>query len=239
MQKIKNANSFDDLDVLEDAMVKLTDEILINENKKWIDIRPLKSGTYSAVIEIGDKVLKVGLNRTTYDIPYDPRIIQPLIRFKLDKISNLHGTIEVTEKVDTNVKLNNEELYNIYKEIRERKIIYADLKPDNLGILLKDNIKHWNKELSNDFESLGYEKPNCEEILKKGEIVITDTDFIYKEGTEHINWGNETSHEFEKRYLKEKEDSMLNPQLLQLKRMKVLLQENSIDNEEININNQK
>lgn len=192
---------------------KLIEEILEHENKDWIDIEYIKSGAYSHVYKIGSKILKIGEERATYRIPYDKRILQPLIRLNLSDLSKTNkGTIEVSEEVDTNIDLTDEELYILYKELRERGIILADLKSQNLGRLLKDNKKYWNKSLSASKIALGYidDASREEEILKQGEIVIIDTDYIFYEDDPNLEWGNGISNRLEKRYIQEKENSKNN-----------------------------
>lgn len=192
---------------------KLIEEILKHENKKWIDINYLGSGAYSHVYEIGSKIIKVGEERETYRIPYDKRILQPLIRQNISDLSqNSKGTIEITEKVDTNVDLTEEELYQLYKEIRSGGIICTDLKNSNLGILLKDNKKHWNKPIGESKVALGYIDDEIEQmVLSKGEIVIIDSDYIYYEDDPNIEWGNKTCQKFEERYKQEIESSKKMP----------------------------
>ena len=47
---------------------------------------------------------------------------------------------EVIEKVDTNINdITKEEIYKLYKNIREIGLIWTDVKIDNVGRLIKDN----------------------------------------------------------------------------------------------------
>lgn len=188
---------------------QLFQEILDHEQKDWIDIDYIDSGGYSHVYKIGSKILKVGKERESYEIPYDKRILQPLIRVNLSDLSSTNkGTIEVCEKVERNIEIDEEELYDLYKELRDRGIIWTDVKKKNVGRLLKENKRHWNKQLGNPKKAVGYmedEEFNLEEDhLKKGEIVILDTDFIYYENDLHIKWPNKMGLKFEKRYQLEK-----------------------------------
>lgn len=196
-----------------DLVLELIEEILEHENLKYKDIQHIGGGAFSEIIKIGTKIIKVGKKRHNYEIPYDKAILQPIIRVDLSKISNIDTTIEVMENVDTNFFISKEELYNFYVTLRERGIIFADIKAQNLGILLKDNKVNWNKKISLDNENKGIKNTYEEEVLKKGELVILDTDYLYteealpkimaKEGM--MCWGSEEAFEFEEKYQKSKQ----------------------------------
>lgn len=188
---------------------KLIEEILENENLDWIDIDYIISAGFSSVFEIGSKILKVGEERGTYRIPYDKRILQPLIRINLsDLSSDSRGTIEICEKVLTVEDITEEELYQLYKELRERGKIWTDIKIDNLGILLKENKRHWNKNIASSKRAVGYIEDEYfdedDEILQAGEFVIIDSDFIYDENDSYIEFGSPLAKEFGERYQQEK-----------------------------------
>lgn len=195
-----------------ELVVKLIEEILNHENLEYKDIKYIGGGAFSEIIKIGTKIIKVGKKRHNYQIPYDKSILQPIIRVDLSKISNIDTTIEVMENVDTNFFISKEEQYQFYVSLRERGIIFADIKAQNLGILLKDNKVHWNKKISLDNVNKGIKNTYEEEVLKKGELVILDTDYLYteedfqkisaKEGM--MCWGSEEAFEFEERYQKSK-----------------------------------
>ena len=198
------------VDSLYDILIRLIDEVLEHEGLKYIDIRLLKGGAYSEVLQIGDKILKLGKSRSCYQIPYDETILQPIIRFDLSKISTLPLVLEVMENVSTDVHLSKDELYSFYFKLRERGIVFADIKNENLGILLKDNLIHWNKSISSDNKDKGIDGENLS-ILKKGSIVILDTDYLYTEQDYYqlldegkSIWGNDDSRYFEAKYQLEK-----------------------------------
>lgn len=115
------------------------------------------------------------------------------------------------ENVSTNFSLSKEELYQFYVSLREKGIVFVDIKPQNLGILLKDNKIYWNKNLSLDNENRGIYHTTQEEPLKKGSIVILDTDYLYTEEDYQklVNegkfcWGSKYAIEFEEEYQKQK-----------------------------------
>lgn len=187
----------------------LFQEILDYEQKDWIDIDYIDSGGYSHVYKIGSKILKVGKERASYEIPHDKRILQPLIRVDLASLSNTNrGTIEVCEKVEREINISEEELYNLYKELRERGIVWSDIKKKNVGRLLKDNKRYWDKNIANSKRAVGYKEEGEfdleSDILKRGDLVILDTDFIYYEDDHNIKWPNKLGLKFERRYQQEK-----------------------------------
>lgn len=163
-----------------DCASMIIDEVSKNEHQNFNDIKVIGQGGFSLVFLIGNKVVKLGKARETFQIPNHPRIIQPVTRINAQATDNLNFSIEVTEKVDTNVNISDEECYSIYKELRDSKIVATDFKLDNLGILLKDNIINWEKEISHDMSERGLHGEN-DRILTKGDIVLIDTDFVYNE----------------------------------------------------------
>lgn len=198
-------------EILIDLSIDLIEEILAHENLEYKDIKWVGKGTYSKVIQIGSKIIKIGKKRRSYEIPYDKTILSPIIRIDLSKISNVNTTIEVMENVSTNFSLSKEELYQFYVSLREKGIVFVDIKPQNLGILLKDNKIYWNKNLSLDNENRGIYHTTQEEPLKKGSIVILDTDYLYTEEDYQklVNegkfcWGSKYAIEFEEEYQKQK-----------------------------------
>ena len=201
LTRFSEFNNVKDKENLESILMMIIKEIKDKEKVRFIDIKKLNGGNYSNVIEIGDKILKIGSERMRFNIPNNEHILVPIIRKDLSIISDIPMVIEVSERVDTKVNLTDDELYQIYKDLRINGIIWTDVKNDNLGRLLKDNIVHYDNVLL-DNEAKGIEGTNTK-TLKKGEYVIIDTDFIYDEDDENIKWGNMKSMMFETRYVNE------------------------------------
>lgn len=172
------------------------------ENVKFSDIT-YNGGGFSRILLIGDKVIKLG-NRITKSFPNNPYIVAPLLRQEFE-INNEKCFAEVTERVDTSTKPSKEELYQLFKNVRELGLKWTDIKESNVGRLLKKNIIHWNENLSPTDEVLRLQDKRGTKILDKGELVIIDADFIYDENDPNINYTNNKPlyDEFEKRYQKE------------------------------------
>ena len=187
-------------------------EVLKSERKKFSDLQNVGEGAYSKTYRIGNKILKIGAPRETYFIPNHRRILQPLARVNLTNLKHESiGTIEVTSMADSSKealeKITEEDLYNIYKELRDDKIVWGDPKKDNLAILRGKNIPMLNsKPFYVSPYSVGfYSTLQDSKPLDKGDIVIIDTDYLYREEQENKK-GNTDSYvlNFERRYQEEK-----------------------------------
>lgn len=181
-----------------DTIKIIIKELCQNENKTYGDIEYLGKGTFSYVLAVGDKVLKIGIKRYTDSFPNNPYIITPLLResIKINKENKIF--LEVTERVDTKTEVTTEELYQLYKKIRDLGLVWTDVAKRNVGRLKKDNIVHWNTPLYPTDEALELKKYINASQLKKGDLIILDADHIY-EGYKY----NLTNKEFEDRYQEE------------------------------------
>ena len=177
-------------------------DVLKNENVKLSDIT-YNGGGLSSVLLIGNKVIKIG-DRATKSFPNNPYIISPLLRKKLE-FNGESCFVEVTERVDTSKKASKEELYQLFKKLRNLNLTWTDIKEDNVGRLKKENIIHWRQNLNPTDGVLGLDVKRGETILKEGDLVILDADFIYDENDPNINYLNNKDiyDEFEKRYQSE------------------------------------
>lgn len=190
----------------------LIEEILESEDANYTDIDYIGSGTYSDVYKIKNKVIKISGARETYKIPNHRRILQPLLRIGLiDEENNKNiGYIEITDRVETLIQRerNVNKLYELYKELRDNGIIWTDVRFDNVGKLKKDNIPNLNGEkMYVNPNSVGFlnELEEKSETLKKGDWVIIDTDFIYKDKQDDISFAIDGyGLDFDYRYKNEK-----------------------------------
>ncbi|MBO5180021.1 MAG: hypothetical protein J6B87_06725, partial [Clostridia bacterium] len=196
-----------------------------NENKRISDTKYINSGNYSAVFGIGDKVIKLGKDRITKTFPNNPYIVQPLLR-KTINIDNDTFFVEITERVDTSNKdITDEDLYNLYKNIRNLGLMWNDVARKNVGRLLKDNVIHWNSNLKLSDQALELDKKRGTIILKKGDLVLFDDDFIYDENDKMKQYATGSiplQKVFEKRYQQE----IKSQQLFEMQDTENLLAEN-------------
>lgn len=181
-----------------DTIKIIIKELCQNENKTYGDIEYLGKGTFSYVLAVGDKVLKIGIKRYTDSFPNNPYIITPLLRESIKINEENKIFLEVTERVDTKTEVTTEELYQLYKKIRALGLVWTDVAKRNVGRLKKDNIVHWNTPLYPTDEALELKKYINASQLKKGDLIILDADHIY-EGYKY----NLTNKEFEDRYQEE------------------------------------
>lgn len=184
------------LNSLINTITKIVDKVLEKENCKITDIKILLSGGFSSVIQIGDTIVKVGKPRKTFSIPNDKRILQPYLRKDLSEKYGIGAVIEVSDRVDTDISLSENELYEIYKDMRNRGVVCGDFKYSNVGKLIKPNIPR-NNEVNGMIGEIS-------ETLDSGEYVIFDTDFIYNENDHNIDLTSDLSSKFENRYALEK-----------------------------------
>ena len=102
-----------------------------------------------------------------------------------------------------------EELYRIYKELRDDGILWIDCKKENVGRLLKENKTNYcdirGNELRPEDKAIGFYGKKTNRVLSKGELVIIDTDYLITREDEK-NWykWNNFQNEFSKRYEEER-----------------------------------
>ena len=194
------------IDTLSEIVVLVIDDIIKDEKRNnnylnYVDIENRGEGAFGICFSIGSKVIKT----IHYNVPNHRRILQPLIR--VDVYEFIYPVIiEVKELVDTESFISEEELYNVYKELRDDGIVWGDAKLDNVGRLLKPNKRYFNGTLAYDSKALGFTNDKIGSDLEAGDIVIIDLDFIFKEGDERIRFFSDLSSKFEERYLMEKMD---------------------------------
>lgn len=200
------------------VITRMIEELLVDQNVRMIDIEQKGIGGYSKTYHIGEKVLKIGRPRETYKIPNHPRILQPLTRTNLLDERNGNkpfACIEISDRVDelSDEERHLEELYQVYKELREAGIIWTDAKYSNVGKLRSPNVPNLNGEkIDVDPVAVGMDQEAKETILQEGEWVILDTDFIYREGDSQIkkSYGDAVhSEDFERRWLQEKQGKVI------------------------------
>lgn len=199
------------------ALENVFDELLSCQRLKICNISYVGSGCFSYVYKVGEYVLKVSEDRHNFEkIPYHRRILQPIVRSVIGKnyYNEERFFLEIQNIVDVNWKkgLNDaeifEELYKIYKEIRDAGLIWTDIRAENVGRLIKPNTVNYinpvtKKELVVDDASIGIEERKEDDSLVSGELVVLDTDHIFKYNPKEKRVGLICAP-FEEKYQKEK-----------------------------------
>ena len=163
-----------------DTVRLLVEELVSRENIYFHDIKHIATGGYSNVLQVGSKILKLGKKRKNFSIKNNKRFLAGFRgEIKSFYFDDVILTYEITETVDTE-HIVNINLYELYKELRDKKLIWTDCHKGNVGILLKDNKVYYKDIDYIDKNATGYTSEN-KEILKKGDVVILDNDYIFTE----------------------------------------------------------
>lgn len=222
---------YEHLGIWKDKIARITISTLVqelcqHENIEINDIEFAGSGAFSFNVKIGDFVLKLAENAgKRANIPHHKRFLKPIVRQQNNEegkrdIADIF--LEVQNVVDTKwydglsedeIK---EQLYIIYRELRDDDIIWTDIKPENVGRLLKPNKENFEMKVPNEngeYETvelkssnytIGFTGEEPDEILGPGELVIIDLDFIYGKEDECFVPKVSYFNEFEERYQNEK-----------------------------------
>lgn len=179
-----NVKSFSDTDV-QTFMMIVSELISRQEDKdiKYSDIISRGGGSTSEVFFVGDYVVKTGYRRFKTNIPNHRRILQPIIRQKVDDLF-----IEVCDKVEPYGS--QEKVNQIFNEMIEDGILWLDPNTANIGRLKRKNIPRHNIERKVDGEYVPDTSSSSEvatnisgeisgEPLDEGDYVIIDTDLIF------------------------------------------------------------
>ena len=109
--------------------------------------------------------------------------------------------LEISEAVDMS-NITNKDVYEVYKDLRDDGIIWADAKISNVGRLIFDNKIHFDGIDYVDKVGTGY-LTDADYSLKKGSLVVVDNDQMYDE--DEIDYiQNDNFIPFELRYQSEK-----------------------------------
>lgn len=189
------------------------------------DLRTAGGGHYSEVFQVGDYVLKIGSARNNCKMPNHRRILQPIVRAEIPNEDGVqrdskNNYIEVQNVVDTDwwESMSESEidniLHEIYRDLRAKGYIWLDIKKENVGRLRKENRPNLTfidtdgkvKDIRPTGEATGLiGKIPEDEILKKGDYVIVDTDWIVSLSEYENNQERpitDLTLEYEKDYLK-------------------------------------
>lgn len=133
-------------------------------------------GLHSLTYDINGKHLKIEIGINNFQIQKNHRrFLQPYIRKQKKDIC-----MEVYETHDNNHdEITDEELLEVFKELYNDGLFWADAKQENLVRLVKDN-KPPDYIKQRDDTIYGFkEHTNNLDVLKKGKVVVCDLDYIY------------------------------------------------------------
>lgn len=215
---------------LQITISKLIEELCEHENIGINDLEFGGVGHFNFNIKIGSYILKLGEgeNRRTSKIENDKRIFKPLVR-------QLYNAGNIGEGANMFIEIQNvgddkwyiglsedeikEQLYEVYKELRDRGKVWVDVKPENVARLLKPNKENFEievlnqegklekRELKSNNYAINFIGDESDEVLGPGELAIIDTDYIYNENDEIYNIPKKSYYdEFEERYQAEKKN---------------------------------
>ncbi len=181
----------------------ITQELMEHEGVKPSEIEYASKGGFGRVFKIGDKVLKYGRKAHNAELPYNSELfLQPLLRQTL----NGSDFVEIYEQVD--VGGSREDMYQLYKALREQGLIWTDIKPGNFGRLRKENKIHFDGIDSVHHRAVGFREDREIPIAQPGDFVLIDLDFVFLEGTEYEipqeGTARDNFYEFSARYKREK-----------------------------------
>ena len=192
-------------DIFEDTAKK--------ENLTIFDIKRINYGSYSCIYKLGSKIIKIGYKRAIDKIIDNNRILLPdsIIRIK----SNI---IEITDFIDGKSDFTKEEVYEIYKELREQGIVWLDPTKDNLKRIDNETLKKQEiKSINRDKYPFIKNKKFVNKPLKSNDLVIIDLDHLVEEddipniyrANDYLREDILTDREnYEKRYLLEKKKTI-------------------------------
>lgn len=211
---LDDENKIRDRKLLIDFLYIVFEEVCRNENVSFSQISYVGGGSYSDVYGVGNKIIKLGKEREKFNFHNNPYIVAPLLRKRvpLGNALDEYIYIEVQERVQKVEKVSTEELYQLYKKIRNIGLVWLDIKASNVGRLLKDNDVYWNSELLPTDTALSLDEYRGNEKLKAGDLVVIDSDFIYDEDKVPTKfYSQEWSFamkqlDFEMRYQKERQE---------------------------------
>lgn len=203
-------------DKLISTICMIFDEVVNYEKVSYADIDFSDIGSTNKVFFVGDKVIKLALERKDSHIPNNPFIVKPLIRRYLT-VEGKSIYIEIIERVETfNNIVNREaisrdevsvdEVYDLYKKIRDAGLYWSDVCANNVGRLLKDNTIHWKQKLEPSDDVLAFSSSIQGDELKAGDLVVLDSEYFYPVSeTSNVPSFGYTKSYYEKRYQEEKQ----------------------------------
>ena len=183
--------------------------MICNPKHGLLDLEGLGRGSYANIYKLNDYIIKVCEKKFCKDIPYSDYLLLPYFKGDIGE-----DFIEITDYLDNDYNIDNEELYKVYKGLRDEGIMWADPSTDNIRRINRkalDN-QHSKKYLIN--QNGIYGNPNhIKRDISINDIVIIDLDhmvfdyekdkyMILRDDLENIR--NAQRDVLERRYLEEK-----------------------------------
>ena len=119
------------------VMGKIIEKIAQKEHLETCDLKWIGSGKYSNVYKLGNIVIKLGEQRLSNNVPKHKNILSPYILEKIKVNDKDKEYLEITKYVEPlkeeNFKENKQIVYNIFKNLRQDKIVWIDARAENVG----------------------------------------------------------------------------------------------------------
>ena len=186
-------------------------EVADKERRSILDIRREEhDSSYSKTFTLGNSIIKVGHRRLCDEIPNNSRILIPTFKGNIGK-----DIIEVTDRLFVRNSIDIQDIYKVYKDLREQGLMWLDPTVENLGILSGKTANSQNEKKNSSLESVGIiNNPNyIDTNFEPGNLVIIDLDHIvFEDDKDKIKEIKETLSEgilervelFENQYKEEK-----------------------------------
>jgi len=177
LRMLKNQNT-ENSDLVETVLLIIEDACRLG-GVSVIDMDFFERGSYSVVYKAGDYLIKLGRKRLANKIAADPNLLYPFCR---KYIKEFDLFIEVTS-LENPKNIDMEDVYQIFKAIREEGRCWIDAKTENVVRLTKENGSY---PFEVDPETIGFigEMPKSKKTIN--ECVICDTDLLYDE--KNVPW---------------------------------------------------
>jgi len=158
----------------EEDMIKIKDllsKVAKDENTTLLDLRTIDYGYYSKVYKIKNKIVKVGYKRECPNIPDNNRILYPYFKGYIGS-----DYVEVTDYISEIGNITDDEIYEVYKDIRNEGLIWLDPGKENLARVSSDILYKMNQRRK-DLTDKGI-IDNNKHVVELKDILLIDLDHI-------------------------------------------------------------
>ena len=154
-----------------DKLTELLKNTAREEGTTLLDIRYMNYGAYSEVFRIKSKIIKVGYTRECPNIPENNRILIPYFKGNIGS-----DFIEINDYINSIDSITNEDVYTVYKDIRDEGLIWLDPGKENIAKVSNDILSKINLRRKN-LTDKGIIKNN-NHIPETKDILLIDLDHI-------------------------------------------------------------